>query len=81
LALAGAALGGCSPPAAPHDKAYYARHAADRSAELAACRNDPGRLARRANCINAQAADADAEARRFWAMPKPVSRLARPGVL
>ena len=81
LGLAGAVLAACSPTATSHDKAWYAANAADRASTLAACQNDPGRLAATPNCVNAQAADADAHARRFYDTPTPAARVYQPGKL
>jgi hypothetical protein len=79
--LAGAALAACSPTTTSHDKAYYAAHAADRAATLAACQNDPGRRAATPDCVNAQAADADAHAQHFYDTPTPAARVDQPGKL
>jgi hypothetical protein len=81
LGLAAAALAACAQPAPTRDKAYYAGHEAERAAQLAVCRNDPGQLAATPNCVNAQAADADAHAAKFYDAPQPASRLADPGKL
>jgi hypothetical protein len=81
LGLAAAALAACSQPAPTHDKAYYAQHDAERATQLAACRNDPGRLAATPNCVNAQSADADAHASKFYDVAKPAPRVADPGKL
>lgn len=81
LGLAGAALAACSPTAPSHDKAWYAAHAADRASTLAACQNDPGRLAATPGCVNAQAADADAHAQHFYDTPTPAARVDQPGKL
>ena len=81
VALAVAVLAGCSPAGPTHDKAWYAGNAADRASELTACQNDPGRLRNTPNCINAQAADADAHAAHFYETPKADPRVHAPGRL
>jgi hypothetical protein len=81
LGLAAAALAACSPAEPSHDKAYYAAHDAERATKLAACQNDPGKLAATPNCVNAQAADADAHTKNFYDVPKPASRVQQPGKL
>ncbi len=79
--IALALLAGCSRGEADHDKPYYRAHVTERAAELAACQADPGRRAATANCVNALAADADAEHERFWTVTKPAARVAAPGRL
>ena len=74
------AVTACAPKPV-HEKAYYLAHPDERTAAVAACRNDPCELEKTANCINASAADADAESARFWATKKPTSRVAKPGSL
>lgn len=74
LAAAGTALAACSPPRA-QDIAFYRSHAAERTARLAACRSDRGRLAATADCINALAADSEDSSRRFWSAPAPAPRV------
>ncbi len=81
LGLAGATLVACAQPAPTRDKAYYAGHDGERIAQLASCQNDPGRLAATPNCVNAQAADADAHAAKFYDAPQPAPRVADPGKL
>jgi hypothetical protein len=81
LGLAGLVLTACSQPAPSHDKTYYAAHESERATQIAACQADPGRLAATPNCINAQAADADAHAAHFYDAPKPASRVQKPGQL
>jgi hypothetical protein len=81
LGLAAAALAACSPAEPSHDKAYYAAHDAERATKLAACQNDPGKMAATANCANAQAADTDAHTKTFYDAPKPASRVQQPGKL
>jgi hypothetical protein len=81
LGLAAAALAACSPAEPDHDKAYYAANAADRATEVAACQKDPGRLAATANCVNAQAADADAHTKTFYDVQQPAARVQQPGKL
>ena len=71
----------CSQPAPTHDKAYYVRHEAERTSQLSACQNDPGRLGATANCVNAQSADADVHASKFYDAAKPAPRVADPGKL
>ena len=81
LVLAGLAVAACSPQAPTHDKAYYAANATERASTVATCQADPGRLAATPNCVNAQAADADAHAAHFYDAPKPASRVQKPGQL
>ena len=81
LGLAAAALSACSPAEPSHDKAYYAAHEAERATKLAACQNDPGKTAATSNCVNAQAADADAHTRNFYDVQKPAARVQQPGKL
>jgi hypothetical protein len=81
LVLAGLATAACSPTAPAHDKAYYAANAGARARGVAACRANPGRLAATPDCVNAQAADADAHAAHFYDAPKPASRVLKPGQL
>ncbi len=71
-------LAACSQPAPIRDKPYYLAHEAERASQLSACQTDPGRLAATSNCINAQAADAEVHAARFYDAPKPASRVAAP---
>jgi hypothetical protein len=77
----GLAIAGCTPPRPVHDKAYYLAHPDERAAAIAECRNNPGALANTPNCVNASAADADAESARFWTTKRPQSRVANPGSL
>ena len=79
LGLAAAMLAACAQPAPGHDKAYYGGHEAERTTQLAACQNRPGQLAATPNCVNAQAADADAHAAKFYNAPTPAPRVADPG--
>ena len=81
LALTSLALAACSPQAPAHDKADYAANASERASMVATCQADPGRLAATPNCVNAQAADADAHAAHFYDAPKPASRVQKPGQL
>lgn len=81
LALTSLALAACSPQAPTHDKAYYAANASERTSTVATCQADPGRLAATPNCVNAQAADADAHSAHFYDAPKPASRVQKPGQL
>ena len=81
LGGAAALLAACSQPAPSHDKAYYAAHDAERATQLAACQNDPGRLASTPNCVNAQAAESDARTAHFYDIPKSAPRVAKPGAL
>jgi hypothetical protein len=67
LGLTAAALAACSP--------------AERSTTLAACQNDPGKLAASPNCVNAQAADADAHSKNFYTVQKPAARVQQPAKL
>ena len=69
------ALAACSPRSDPHDVAYYRAHGPERGAEMAACRNDRGRVAATPNCINALAADSEAESGRFWTVKTPTPRV------
>lgn len=81
LGLAAAALAACAPAEPNHDKAYYAAHDAERATKLAACQNDPGKMAATPDCVNAQAADADAHAKTFYDVQKPAARVQQPGKL
>jgi hypothetical protein len=81
LGLAAAALAACSPTEPSHDEAYYAANAAERATKLAACQNDPGKMAATPNCVNAQAADADAHTKNFYDVQKPAARVQQPGRL
>ena len=81
LGLGAGALAACSQPAPTHDKAYYVKHEAERTSQLSACQNDPGRLGATANCVNAQSADADVHASKFYDVAKPAPRVADPGKL
>ena len=74
-------LAACSQPAPTRDKPYYLVREAKRATQLSACQTDPGRLAATSNCINAQAADAEVHASRFYDASRPVSRVAAPGRL
>ena len=76
-----AALAACSAPEPGRDAAYDRDHANDRAAKLAACRADPGRLQRTANCVNAVAADRQVESQRFWSVPKLAPRITGLGAL
>ena len=71
----------CSQPVAIKEKAYYAAHADERTAQISECRNDPGGIGKTPDCVNASAAAADVESARFWAVKKPKSRLTNPGSL
>ncbi|HXQ45134.1 MAG TPA: EexN family lipoprotein [Caulobacteraceae bacterium] len=71
-----AALAGCSAPEPDHDVAFYRDHASQRAVKLAACRADPGRLQRTANCVNALAADGQVTSQRFWNVSKLGTRVA-----
>lgn len=75
------ALSACSPAKPVHDKAYYAAQDADRASTLAACRSDPGEAAKDPNCINADAAQAEVDRRKFWTVPTPQARQSNPGKL
>jgi hypothetical protein len=81
LVLVAVALAGCARTADGHDKAFYLAHDGDRARELAACRNDPGRLGVTPDCVNATAADGEIETRRFLSAQPTPSRLAHPGAL
>jgi len=76
-----AALAACAAHEPAHDVAYYRGHASDRAAKLAACRADPGRLQRTANCVNALAADGQVTSQSFWNVSKPTARVAGAGGL
>ena len=76
-----AALAGCAPRAAMHDKAYYAAHPRERASAIAVCKDHPGGLGGEPDCTNAQAADADAHADHFYDAPRPASRVQAPGQL
>jgi hypothetical protein len=76
-----AALASCSPAEPVHDKAYWRAHEAERATKLAACQNDPGKLAVTPNCVNAQSADADAHTEKFYDVAKPAPRVEKPGSL
>ena len=80
VALA-ASLAACSRPGPMQDIAWYRAHPEERSAQLAACRNDRGRLAPTASCIDALAADSEAVSKRFWTTPRPAPRAAKLGAL
>jgi hypothetical protein len=75
------ALAACAPAAPTHDKAFYAANTDARAQTLTACQADPGRLGRTADCTDARAAEADAHAARFYAAPRPASRVVQPGQL
>ena len=81
LGLAAAALAACSPAEPSPDTAYSAAHDAERASKLAACQNDPGKRAATPNCVNAQAADADAHTKNFYDVQKPAARVQHPGKL
>jgi hypothetical protein len=81
LSLTAAALAACSPAEPSRDKAYYAAHDTERATKLAACKNDPGKMAAAPNCVNAQAADADAHAKGFYDVQRPAARVQQPGKL
>ncbi len=81
LGLSAAVMAACSPGAPTRDKAYYTAHMQERAAALLACQADPGRLAATPDCLNAQAADADAYARHFYDAPAPASRVSQPAKL
>jgi hypothetical protein len=82
LALGGLlVLSACMQPQPVRDKAYYANHSVERTAQIAECKKDPGELGKTANCLNASAAAANIESDRFWAGKKPKSRVTNPGSL
>ena len=56
----------CSHSVDVNDKAYFAEHPAERAQVLSACRADPGHLEPTPNCVNAIAADGDAEHQRVF---------------
>ena len=81
IALGGVlAVAACAPKPA-HETAWYLAHSDERTAAMADCRNGSVEGADTQNCINASAAAADIEQRRFWAIRKPASRVANPGAL
>ena len=75
------ALAACSQPTPVRDKADYLAHPADRVAQIASCKANPGALASTPNCINAAAATADVASDHFWAIKKPKSRVTNAGGL
>jgi hypothetical protein len=81
VSLLGLALAACSPPEPGHDVAFYKDHARERATQLATCGNDPGRLEKSPNCINALRADADAASEKAWSTPKTPSRVRNPDQL
>ncbi len=76
-----AALAACSPTEPAHDVAYYRDHPDARAQEMAACRNDRGKVKASSNCLNALAADAAATSKTFWTVPATPSRVQNPGKL
>lgn len=80
-ALATAALSACSPGKAVHNKDYFAAHDAERTAMVADCQKNPGQEAADANCINAIAAQADVDRKKFYSVSPPASRQSDPGKL
>ena len=80
-ALSAAVTAACSPAPPTQDKAYYVAHAQERAVALLTCQADPGRLSTTPNCLNAQAADADAHAQHFYDAPAPASRVSQPAKL
>jgi hypothetical protein len=81
LAIGGVLAAAACAPKPVHESAWYFVHSDERSAAIAGCQNESPEAADRQNCINASAAAADIERRRFWAIKKPVSRVANPGSL
>ncbi len=79
--LAAAGLAACARSEPAHGRAYYLAHDAERTRELARCRNDPGHLAATPDCVNANAVDATIETQRFLAVKPTASRVTRPGSL
>ena len=75
-----AAVAACAPRPA-HETAWYLAHPDERTAAIASCQNGSPEPVDTQNCINATAAAADIEQRRFWAIKKPKSRVANPGAL
>jgi hypothetical protein len=80
-ALAAAALSGCSPAKMVHDKAYFTGHDAERTSTITACQNNPGQEDADANCVNAVAAQADVDRKKFYNVTQPASRQSDPGKL
>ena len=75
-----AAIAACAPKPA-HETAWYLAHPDERTATMAGCQNGSPEAVEIQNCINASAAAADIEQRRFWAIKQPKSRVANPGAL
>jgi len=75
-----AAVAACAPKPA-HETAWYLAHPDERTAAMAGCQSGSAEPIEIQNCINASAAAADIEQRRFWAIKKPKSRVANPGAL
>ena len=81
IALGGVlAVVACAPKPA-HETAWYLAHPDERTAAMAGCQDGSPEPVETQNCINATAAAADIEQRRFWAIKKPASRVANPGAL
>ena len=74
------AIAACAPKPA-HETTWYLAHPDERRAAMAGCENGSAEVVETQNCINASAAAADIEQRRFWAIRKPASRVANPGAL
>lgn len=74
-------LAACSPQKVVHDKPYYAAQEMERTKEIAACRDDPGEAITDPNCINATAAQAEIDRKKFYDVTPPASRLSDPGKL
>ena len=81
LGLSAAVMAACSPAPPTHAKAYYTAHTQERAAALLTCQADPGRLSTTPNCLNAQAAEADAHAQHFYDAPAAASRVMQPAKL
>jgi hypothetical protein len=79
--LATLALSACSRSDVIHDKDYFAAHDAERGSIVTACQKNPGEEAGDANCINAAAAQADVDRKKFYQITPPASRQSDPGKL
>ena len=73
LGVAALSLAGCGAPEATHDRAYFVDHPDDRARALVRCHNDPGRLSATPNCLNALAAESDAEHDRAFHGARPTT--------
>ncbi len=73
LGLMGLGLAGCGAPEATHDRAYFVGHPDERAQALVRCHNDPGRLSATPNCLNALAAESEAEHDRAFHGARPTT--------